>query len=173
MRLSYQQALAQTGILAALEAFDPHVAGTPPLGIDIATSDIDILCAYADPEAFTAAVVAACADMESFSISQWREAPRAIVARFLAVGWEFEIFAQDVPVAQQPGWRHFVVERRLIALGGAPLREAVVRAKLSGQKTEPAFARLLGLSGDPYEALLALEVQPDQALCELLARAGL
>lgn len=173
MRVPYRQAVSQSGVLEALGAFDPHVAGTPPLGIDIATSDIDILCAHADPDAFTAAVVSAFGNSQSFKISQWRGAPRAIVARFIAAGWEFEIFAQDVPVAEQSGWRHFLVERRLIALGGDALREAVIAAKLKGLKTEPAFVQVMGLGGDPYEAMLVLETQSDDALRELLVRAGL
>lgn len=172
MRVPFRQAVAESGVLSALDAFDPHLAGTPPLGIDIATSDIDFLCAYADAEAFTAAVVSAFADKQAFTISQWHAQPRAIVARFYAAGWEFEIFAQAAPVTHQPGWRHFLVEQRMLQLGGLPLCDAVVRAKLAGLKTEPAFAQVLGLSGDPYEALLVLETQSDDVLRELLARAG-
>lgn len=172
MRVPFRQAVEECGVLCALDAFDPHLAGTPPLGIDIATSDVDVLCVYADAEAFAAAVVAAFADRQGFTISQWRAEPCAIVARFFAAGWEFEIFAQAAPVAQQSGWRHFLVERRLLELGGPALRDAVVCAKLAGLKTEPAFAQVLGLRGDPYEGLLALETQSDDVLRDLLARAG-
>ena len=173
MRPPYTQAIEESGVLVVLAAFDPHVAGTPPLGIATPTSDIDILCACDDDgSAFTDAVVAAFAAAPGFTIAQWRTGRRAIVARFHCCAWEIEIFAEATPVGQQAGWRHFLVERRLLQLAGEPLREAIVAAKRSGRKTEPAFAAALQLAGDPYEALLGLEAQGDAELSERLRRAG-
>jgi len=40
-------------------------------------------------------------------------------------------------------------------------------------KTEPAFAAVLGLTGEPFEAVLALEHADDKKLLELIARAAL
>ena len=40
------------------------------------------------------------------------------------------------------------VERRLLALGGAPLRHAVMARRRQGARTEPAFAGSLRLEGD-------------------------
>ncbi|MBU8875510.1 DUF4269 domain-containing protein [Reyranella sp. MMS21-HV4-11] len=37
-----------------------------------------------------------------------------------------EVFASPVEVDRQEGWRHFLVEGRLLALGGDALRERVV-----------------------------------------------
>ncbi len=94
------------------------------------------------------------------------------MARVTAAGGPFGIVAQSTPVHRQMGWRHFLVEKRLLDLGVPELRTAVVAAKRSGRKTEPAFADLLKLDGDAYEARLALEQLDDNALHALLRRAG-
>lgn len=63
-----------------------------------------------------------------------------------------------------------VIEGQLLVIGGAALRERVLALKRNGLKTEPAFARVLGLAGDPYEALLGLEALPPEQLRALLDR---
>ncbi len=163
-RPAYTEALAQSGVLARLAPFDPHVAGTPPLGLDLPDSDIDILCHAPDPQAFAAAVWAACRDLPGFAMWQWQGRDRPVVAQFQFAGWLFELFGQGRPVAEQLGWRHFQIERRLLALGGEPLRTAVMACRHAGAKTEPAFAQVLGLAGDPYAALLTLEALDDAGL---------
>ncbi len=50
-----------------------------------------------------------------------------------------------------------LVEYAVLQAGGEPWRRAVQQLKEKGMKTEPAFAALLRLPGNPYEALLALE----------------
>ncbi|WP_040844787.1 DUF4269 domain-containing protein, partial [Nitrospirillum viridazoti] len=109
---SYQEALALTGLMEALAAFNPRVAGTPPLGLDLPSSDIDILCHAWDPTALAAALWTVGADWEGFTLHQWRQAPRPIIARFRAHGWAFEVFGSPEPVETQAGWRHFMVEAR-------------------------------------------------------------
>ena len=79
-----------------------------------------------------------------------------------------EVFGDPRPVARQPGWRHFEIERRLLVLGGDRLRAAVMQRRRDGRKTEPALAHLLGLAGDPYAALLALDEMPDADIIRLL-----
>ncbi|MBY8826170.1 DUF4269 domain-containing protein [Sphingomonas colocasiae] len=172
MRPDYREAIARSGVLERLSAFDPHVAGTPPLGLDLATSDIDILCHCPVPDVFAAALWQAFGDAEGFAIRQWASGARAIIADFVSHGWSFEIFGQAVPVRDQQGWRHFRVEQRLLALGGEGLRRAVLEKRRAGMKTEPAFAAVLGLPGDPYRAMLDLEMLPDAALVRHLQEAG-
>ncbi len=95
-----------------------------------------------------------------------------MIASFEAHGWAFEVFGQARAVGEQFGWRHFPVERRLLAQGGPSLRAAVMARRRAGTKTEPAFADALNLRGDPYETLLDVECLSDTALAGLLAEAG-
>ena len=171
-RLPYLDALAQSGLLEALAPFDPHVAGTPPLGLDLPESDIDVLCEVADGEAFTRAVWAHAGQFDGFAIRQWTGETRPIIASFEVCGWPVEVFGDPRPVARQPGWRHFLVERRLLALGGDGFRAVVMEYRRRGLKTEPAFAAILGLDGDPYLALLELEAEPNSRLARRLKDCG-
>jgi hypothetical protein len=47
-----------------------------------------------------------------------------------------------------------LVEERLLRHGGEELRQQIHQRKLQGSKTEPAFATVFGLTGDPYQTLL-------------------
>ncbi|MGF7151681.1 hypothetical protein FHS96_005349 [Sphingomonas zeicaulis] len=161
-----------SGLLDLLAPFDPQVAGTPPLGLDLPGSDIDLLCHAPDAEAFAALIWNALGNRQSFRMHQWLGGGRPVIAGFTAHGWPFEIFAAAEPVVDQAGWRHFLVERRLLALGGTRLREAVMSLRRQGLKTEPAFARALGIEGNPYEALLGLQTGEDAGLVEALRNAG-
>ena len=169
---SYLEAVDRSGVLGTLTAFGPRVAGTPPLGFDLPGSDIDILCHAPDLHTFAAVLWTAFSDYPDFSMRQWVDAERSVIASFEAEGWQFEIFGQARPVAEQQGWRHFLVEQRLLAIGGPWLRTAVMAKRREGAKTEPAFAAALDLQGDPYQALLELEHWPDRALGELIATAS-
>ncbi|MFV0624036.1 DUF4269 domain-containing protein [Sphingomonas sp. ac-8] len=171
-RPDYRDALTRMDVLARLAAFDPHVAGTPPLGLALAGSDIDVLCHAPDPDCFASAVWQAFGGCQGFAMWQWQGGDRPVIARFEGAGWIFELFGQARPVAAQLGWRHFVVERRLLSIGGAPFARTVRALREDGLKTEPAFAAALGLAGDPYQAVLALERLDDRALARIVARAG-
>jgi hypothetical protein len=171
-RPGYCEALRLSGALAALAGFDPHVVGTPPLGLDLPASDIDILCHAPDPADFATALWHAFQDQEAFSLRRWIGSDRPVIASFRAHGWPFEVFGQARPVREQDGWRHFLVERRLLALGGPVFRGALKRPREAGTKTEPAFASVLGLAGDPYRALLELAEESDACLAARLLAAG-
>ena len=171
-RPSYEDALAACRVLERLADFDARAAGTPPLGLDVPGSDIDVLCCAPDAHVFAAALWAAFGDAPGFTLTQWRDPPRPVIAAFDAAGWRIEVYGEAAPVERQRGWRHFAVERRLLALGGPRFRSAVLELRHRGQKTEPAVAAALGLPGDPYLALLELGDQNDADLRAVLCAGG-
>jgi hypothetical protein len=171
-RRSYEDALAECGVLEVLAPFDPRVAGTPPLGLDLPGSDIDVLCFAPDARIFSDIVWHAFSDAPAFIAKQWVDPPRAVVVSFEAAGWQIQLYGEAIPVERQRGWRHFAVERRLLAFGGHDLRAAVLTLRQRGMKTERAFAAVLGLRGDPYVALLDLGERADQLLISVLQTQG-
>jgi len=152
-----------------LAGADSALAGTFPIDIAIDGSDLDILVT-ADPTGF-APVLDAGFSREAGYIRRMinvADGP-ALVAAFTLDGVPVEIFVQDVPVDRQMGWRHMLVEARLLSLDPS-LQPAIRALKAAGTKTEPAFARLLGLEGNPYQAMLTLEGQSDIMLATLLSQ---
>ncbi|GAB3842547.1 DUF4269 domain-containing protein [Hymenobacter jeollabukensis] len=153
-------ALRQLGILATLQSYGPVLAGTIPLAVDVASSDLDLICDVSEAQqpAFGQLLRHHYGQLPGFELRQarWQERPM-VVSRFRAVGFDWEIFAQPLPALQQQAVRHLQVEHAVLQAGGENWRRAVQALKAQGLKTEPAFAQLLGLPGDPYVALLALE----------------
>ncbi len=170
-RIDWREALERLDLLATLSPFDPHVAGTPPLGLDLPASDIDVLCHVVDEAAFADCLWTHCSKHDDFRIHQWIASERAIVATFRAFDWTIEIFGGAERIEDQAGWRHFEIERRLLEAGGPRLRERIMAHRRGGLKTEPAFAAVLGLRGDPYAALLQLESMQAADLDRLVAAA--
>jgi Domain of unknown function (DUF4269) len=149
--------LTKSGIFEALHGFTPVLTGTVPIGIDNAQSDLDIICCCVDQQLFADHLTRCFGYHDGFTL--WRalyHGRDTVVANFNVNGFALEIFGQNRPVKQQEAYRHMVVEYVLLMEHGEPLRREVIRLKNSGIKTEPAFAKALGLQGDPYEALLKL-----------------
>ena len=161
-------ALHDADLLARLRPFGPVLVGTFPLDLTVPGSDLDIICEVPDEASFRQAL-AGFASYPGYAVRPAGTAVPAVVVSFELAGLPVEIFGQAVPTVRQYGYRHLVVEARLLALGGPALRAQALALKADGLKTEPAFARLLGLPGNPYQALLALETEPDAALRQLLA----
>jgi hypothetical protein len=158
-------ALHSLDIFNRLAEYSPVLAGTVPLSIDIFESDLDILCYAQDLDAFTDLLRELYGWKTNFELKTRaiRGVP-AVMAGFEHAGFPIEIFTQAVPVEQQNGYRHMIIEYRLLALGGEEMAESIRQLKRNGLKTEPAFAQYLHLDGDPYQALLDLEKLDDAAL---------
>lgn len=167
-RVSYQDAIAQLGLLDALIEYNPVLIGTPPLGISTDKSDIDIACSSTSLREFAKFSKLKFGHHEDFEMLEIQDLTEpACVAKFSALDWEFELFCQALPTSDQWGVRHFYIEQRLLGLSSKLIRD-VTELKQNGLKTEPAFAQLLLLEGDPYQAILDLETYSDEALLSLI-----
>jgi hypothetical protein len=155
-------------LLPRLCAYDPVLVGTFPLDLTVPGSDLDIICEVPDMPTFRQAL-AEFAAYPKYEVRTASTPKPALVASFEVEGLAVEVFGQAQPTARQNGYRHLVVEARLLAVGGPALRQRVWSLKASGVKTEPAFAQVLGLPGNPYHALLALEACDEAALVALVA----
>ncbi|MCP4923458.1 MAG: DUF4269 domain-containing protein [bacterium] len=160
--------LVQIGIFKTLQKYDPILVGTIPLGIETEKSDLDIICKASDLQKFSKLLVNLYSAYKEFKIYQ-RDIQKipSLVCSFYTKAFEIEIFAQPIPTHQQQGYRHMVVEERLLRLNGTKFREEIRALKKEGMKTEPAFAHVLSLKGDPYLALLNLEKESDARLVQL------
>ena len=167
-RAAYE-ALRALRVIERLANYGPVLAGTVPLGIDVAGSDLDILCEVHDFARFEADLAAAFGHCDGFRVTapRRRMGGASMTASFDHGGFTIEPFGQSLPAERQSAYRHMVIEARLLGLGGAALRRRIVALKRSGVKTEPAFAQCLGLDGDPYLALLDLEALDDRRLAAL------
>lgn len=168
-RLAHE-ALTSLGILGELSQYSAILCGTIPIDLDIPDSDLDIICHAADLDAFEADVRRLYEAMASFrSRRVIRNGLPSAVVSFRYTDFEIELFAQDRPVTAQNAYRHMVVEARLLEIGGPAARDKIRELKLTGLKTEPAFAAYFSLPGDPYETLLALSELPIDSLRERFA----
>lgn len=164
-------ALQRHALLPSLQAYNPCLVGTFPLDITVAGSDLDIICEVHDFVAFGQLVSEHFSQHPAYTAQQLQlGGVPSLVISFYLEGFEIEVFGQPLPVEQQAGYRHLVVEARLLTAGGPTLRGKVIALKANGWKTEPAFATLLALPGDPYQALLALETCSDQELRRLVGQ---
>jgi hypothetical protein len=160
-------ALKKLRIFEELAEHSPVLVGTIPIAIDIESSDLDILLEAQDLQALGERLETLYHPREAHFGEQSSLA--YYVAKLGAEGFEIEFFAQCRPTSQQNGYRHMLIEARLLALAGEKAHVAIRKMKAEGMKTEPAFAQYFGLAGNPYETLLKLEAWDDANLRKLLA----
>jgi len=152
------EVLNENLILQKLSEFKPILIGTIPININIASSDLDIACYWKSKADFIETITKNFSKEKEFQIQERKiSGLNSIVANFLIANFKIEIFGQNIPVQEQFGFRHMIIEAKILEEKGEDFRQKIIELKKQGIKTEPAFAQLLDLKGNPYEALLNLK----------------
>lgn len=153
------EVLTQNKILSHLAEFDPILVGTIPINIDIENSDLDIICHWKNKTEFIDKLNSIFRQENEFKIREiFLDNKESIVVNFRIQGFEIEIFGQNIPVKNQNGYKHMIIEHEILQAKGENFRLEIIKLKQNGYKTEPAFAFLLGLKGDPYAELSEYKV---------------
>lgn len=144
-------------LMEKLANYHPLLSGTIPLGISIEGSDLDINCSWNDKNAFIDFASRTFGRQKGFSLSEKIiDGQQTVLVRFFLEPFPVEIFAQKIPSEKQNGYRHLLIEHRLLEEKGEVFKQQLIALKKAGWKTEPAFAKLLNLQGNAYQQLLKL-----------------
>jgi len=145
-------------ILEKLKKYNPILTGTIPIGIDIPESDLDIICECENHSEFSDYILQEFSSKKDFKIySTKQNGIESTIAQFKTENFLFELFGQNIPTEKQNAYRHMIIENRILKERGIEFKKRIKKLKSNGIKTEPAFAKLLGLKGNPYVELLKLE----------------
>jgi hypothetical protein len=166
------QTLSALEIFSALSHYDPILVSTVCLDIATLTSDLDIICEVHDHERFIDDATRHFGSYSRFSVHRATRALPATTIQFFTEDFEIELFGQALAVEKQAAYVHLRQTHRVIQLGGERWRSAIQKLKNGGIKTEPAVAQLLGLAGDPYQAVIQLQDQDDEALLSIITAAS-
>ncbi len=163
------RALESLQIFPLLRCFDPILAGTVPLDVDIPGSDLDIICYAADMNTFAQYLSDTFSNCNDFRLDQkFTNGVPTVIATFIYQPFSVEIFGQPQPTLSQAAVRHMMIEARLLQCSSKEVRQQIRQLKTQELKTEPAFAIAFSLTGNPYQALLDLADQPEEVLCSII-----
>jgi len=156
-KLAYLE-IIKLDIFEKLKIYNPILTGTIPIEIDVPNSDLDIICECKNHLEFSAFLLQQFANKNDFRIySKEQNGIESTIAEFRTENFTFEIFGQNIPTEEQNAYRHMIIEDRILKQKGAEFKLELIKLKSKGIKTEPAFAKLLGLNGDPYTELLKID----------------
>lgn len=153
--------LTALNIFEDFKEYQPLLVGTIPLEIQTLKSDLDIIL-------YTNQITDLAKKLELYFKSEKEFTIRVIdleqhilVCDFWFEGFEIEIYSQNKPTQQQMGYLHMLKEYEILQANSNAFKKQIIALKQQGIKTEPAFAQLLNLEGNPYEALLNYEIKKE------------
>lgn len=155
-REAYKE-LQNLRLFEKLKKYHPILAGTIPIEIDLPESDLDIICTCENHTEFSKLLSELFGNQNGFKIHlKLHKGIKSTIAKFKTEKFEIEIFGQNKPTDEQNAYRHMLIENKILKEKGDAFKSEIIKLKTQGLKTEPAFAKLLGLQGNPYDELLKL-----------------
>lgn len=159
LQIRTYQVLIENEVLSQIAFYNPVLVGTIPIDIAVENSDLDIICYWKNKKEFVEKLQLSFGKHPSLSIRELTlDGEETVVANFVLEEFEIEIFGQNKPTEQQNGYKHMIIEHEILTKKGASFRQEIIQLKQNGYKTEPAFALLLGLEGNPYQELLHYKI---------------
>lgn len=147
--------IIQLNLFEKLKTYKPILTGTIPIEIDLPTSDLDIICECENHDEFSRFLIEQFGNKKDFKISTTiLDGEKSTIAEFKTKNFTFELFGQNIPVENQNAYKHMIVEYNILKEKGEAFKQEIKRLKARGMKTEPAFAKLLKLEGNPFDELL-------------------
>lgn len=142
-------------IFDKLKEYNPILTGTFPIHINIENSDLDIILETDNLIKTEKFIINEFQNEKDFGIQFCKiNDIDSLVCNFTLEEFPVELFAQNVPTKLQNAYRHMIKEHEILEQKGEEFRKQIISLKEKGWKTEPAFAELLGLKGNPYLELL-------------------
>jgi len=149
--------LQKVKVFSYLRAYQPLLVGTIPLKINTLKSDLDIILYTTDVVALAEKIKHLFGQHKNFKLNIKDPMQHILVCTFVCDAFEIEIYSQNIPTRQQYGFLHLLKEYEILQIMPPSFKQKVIALKNLGIKTEPAFAQLLNLEGNPYQALLAYQ----------------
>ncbi len=165
-------ALMTSQILNIFKTDSPLVCGTFPLNLDVDNSDIDILIATKNLESTKRDLTTHFGQFEEFKLDEFYiKDVSSLVCRFKFKSVVFEIFCEPQNAILQTAYQHFLLEERLLKLGGYSFWQKIKNLRNQDLKTEAAFCQALNLkTADPFAELLKLQLYSEKQLNELIVK---
>lgn len=155
-QIAYNE-LVELNIFNDLEIYNPILTGTIPIEIDIQKSDLDIICECKNHDVFAKRLKQLYGNKKDFKLhTKIFQGLQSTIASFYGNYFEIEVFGQNIPTEKQNAYMHMLIEHKILKEREIKFKNEIIKLKKDGLKTEAAFAKLLGIKGNPYDELLKL-----------------
>lgn len=160
--------LFNSKILENLSKNDPRWVGTIPLGIDTSDSDVDIIFCKPESDQFITQQV-----LQTALSSNWTLDKQSLNhLKFLTSSGLIEFYFENTPTSEQNGFVHFQIEEKILKYSNPQFKSKIQILKNQKVATEPAFANVLKIAGDPYIELYKMNSWPISKLKKFISEAG-